>query len=188
MYGLHLGQWHQQHSQQVEILVIQITCSNGYAREHSLAPAAFYQVMYNAHSQRDRDVCDYQQHSSRLRRPMSMSELNWYDFTLLTLLLLTTIGQCYVIWIVVEKSPKSMSEYRYFLCLCTVGFQKKGPRNSFSNLQIWDMVFTIVVGGLVHPDPIFPARAVNVAGLGALFGGEVGAKISVRLQVVPFIA
>ncbi|KAH7713881.1 hypothetical protein AAVH_18767 [Aphelenchoides avenae] len=94
-----------------------------------------------------------------------MSEINWYDVTLLTLLVLTTIGQCYVIWVVVKKSPKPMSEYRYFLCLCTG----------------WDMIFTIVVGGVVHPDPIFPARAVNVAGLGALFGGERGAKISIYL-------
>ena len=53
-----------------------------------------------------------------------MTELNWYDASLHTLLVLTTIGQCYVIWIVVKKSPKSMSEYRYFLCLCTVGFNR----------------------------------------------------------------
>ncbi|KAH7700080.1 hypothetical protein AAVH_32804, partial [Aphelenchoides avenae] len=91
-----------------------------------------------------------------------MFGLNWYDTSLITLLVLTTIGQCYLIWVVVTKSPKSMSEYRYFLCLCT----------------FWDMVFTIIVGGFIHPDPIFPANAAHVAGLGALFGGEVGAIIS----------
>lgn len=45
------------------------------------------------------------------------------------------------------------------------------------------MVFTIIVGGFIHPDPIFPANAAHVAGLGALFGGEVGAIISVKLCV-----
>ncbi|KAH7707214.1 hypothetical protein AAVH_25565 [Aphelenchoides avenae] len=94
-----------------------------------------------------------------------MNELTWYDAALHTLLVLTTIGQCYVIWVIVKKSPKSMSEYRYLLCLCT----------------FWDMTFTIVVGGVVRPNPIFPARAVNVAGLGSVFGGELGARISIHL-------
>ncbi|KAH7714996.1 Protein SRN-1 [Aphelenchoides avenae] len=79
---------------------------------------------------------------------------NWYDVTLSLLAVIPVLSQVYVIWMVIKKSPKSMAEYRFFLCLYTA----------------WDMLFTIVIGVLLHPSPLFPAPSVYANGLSTLFG------------------
>ncbi|KAH7696738.1 hypothetical protein AAVH_36188, partial [Aphelenchoides avenae] len=79
---------------------------------------------------------------------------NWYDVTLSLLAVISVLSQIYVIWMVIKKSPKSMAEYRFFLCLYTA----------------WDMLFTIVIGVLLHPSPLFPAPSVYANGLSTLFG------------------
>ncbi|KAI1694960.1 serpentine type 7TM GPCR chemoreceptor srh domain-containing protein [Ditylenchus destructor] len=88
-----------------------------------------------------------------------------YDFYNATLLLLTTISiffQCYVVFMVIRASPKSMSEYRYFLCL----------------ISIWDLLFTILLGYGLHPKLLLPLSAGEIKGLFKYFG-LLGAKVGV---------
>lgn len=104
---------------------------------------------------------------------------NWYDVLLTVLTLVSTLIQIYVIWLVTCKSPKSMHEYRFFLCYYTVSANAVHYHGvSVSLFQLWDLIFTVTIGLLVHPVPLFPTQSIYVNGLSAIFG-TTGAKVSV---------
>lgn len=72
--------------------------------------------------------------------------------------------QLYVVWLILNKSPENMWDYRFFLCA-----------NAAS-----DMAITVVIGFLIVPDNWMPEEiGATVYGLGRLFG-ERGGEITVR--------
>ncbi|KAI1731207.1 serpentine type 7TM GPCR chemoreceptor srh domain-containing protein [Ditylenchus destructor] len=85
---------------------------------------------------------------------------NLYNGILLFLTTISILLQCYVIFIVFRASPKSMSAYRYFLCL----------------ISVWDLVFTILLGYGLHPKLLFPLSAGQINGFMRYFG-LIGAKV-----------
>ncbi|KAH7720398.1 hypothetical protein AAVH_12113 [Aphelenchoides avenae] len=89
---------------------------------------------------------------------------HWYGSTFVVLTVLSTAVQLYVMWLVVYRSPKSMSEYRFFLCLYT----------------FCDMAFALTLGLAVHPGPLENGY-FYLDGLGALFG-VTSAHVSVGIS------
>ncbi|KAI1697834.1 serpentine type 7TM GPCR chemoreceptor srh domain-containing protein [Ditylenchus destructor] len=85
---------------------------------------------------------------------------NLYNGILLFLTTISILLQCYVIFMVIRASPKSMSAYRYFLCL----------------ISVWDLIFTILLGYGLHPKLLFPLSAGKINGFLRYFG-LIGAKV-----------
>ncbi|KAI6172670.1 hypothetical protein M3Y98_00999200 [Aphelenchoides besseyi] len=77
-----------------------------------------------------------------------------YEQLLLIVTLITVALQCFVIWMVQNKTPSNMKDYRYYL----------------NNFTSWDMLFTIILGIIFQPFPTTPIFASSVRGL-ALYGG-----------------
>ncbi|KAI1710985.1 serpentine type 7TM GPCR chemoreceptor srh domain-containing protein [Ditylenchus destructor] len=77
-----------------------------------------------------------------------------YNIALLIITTATILLQCYVIFIIIYVSPKSMSDFRYFLCL----------------ISIWDLIFTLLLGYGLHPTFLFPSSAGQINGLFKYFG------------------
>ncbi|KAI1710986.1 serpentine type 7TM GPCR chemoreceptor srh domain-containing protein [Ditylenchus destructor] len=88
-----------------------------------------------------------------------------YNIALLIITSATILLQCYVIFIIIYVSPKSMSDFRYFLCF----------------ISIWDLIFTALLGYGLHPTFLFPLSAGQINGLFKYLGptgANIGASIA----------
>jgi uncharacterized membrane protein (DUF106 family) len=47
---------------------------------------------------------------------------SWFDVLTAMLTLVSVLGECYAIALVLKITPKAMHTFRYFLCACTVSF------------------------------------------------------------------
>jgi hypothetical protein len=79
-----------------------------------------------------------------------------YEFILHAITCITICIQLYVIYVIYLRSPKNMKEYRFFLITFTV----------------WDLIFTLILGVLLQPDPVGRLLSARMRGLSGYFGNE----------------
>ncbi|KAI1695290.1 serpentine type 7TM GPCR chemoreceptor srh domain-containing protein [Ditylenchus destructor] len=88
------------------------------------------------------------------------------------ILLITTVSvllQCYLLFMLIYASPKSMVTYKYYLCV----------------ISVWDLLFAAALGYGLHPKVLFPYGCASVNGFFQYFG-QTGAKVG--LSIVLFTA
>ncbi|KAI6222263.1 hypothetical protein M3Y95_00966400 [Aphelenchoides besseyi] len=90
-----------------------------------------------------------------------------FEYILCAITAVTVLLQFYVIFLVQNKSPRTMHEYRYFLNMFT----------------IWDISFTVIMGFLFVPVPITPRVAATVRGFASYFG-DVGARLTFAASMI----
>ncbi|KAI1692610.1 serpentine type 7TM GPCR chemoreceptor srh domain-containing protein [Ditylenchus destructor] len=89
------------------------------------------------------------------------------DLYFTIILLITTVSvllQCYLLFMLIYASPKSMVTYKYYLCV----------------ISVWDLLFAALLGYGLHPKVLFPYGCASVNGFFQYFG-QTGAKVGMSM-------